>query len=290
MSTSTEISRLQTARNAIRTKFVELGIATGTDKLDALAAAASGIENRGAVNANVQEGATYTIPKGWHNGSGVVAGVAGGGNYSLQEKTVTPTKAQQNVTSDEGYYGMSAVTVNPIPDNFQDVSATNTTAPDVLTGKVFTAADGTVTTGEMPNNGAVSKTLDATANSYTVPKGYHSGTGTVKIVPETKSVTPTKSAQTITPTTGKVLTSVEVGAIPADYITTTDADAVAGEILDGKFAYVKGVKVEGSMPNNGATSGSIDGLTTTSFIVPAGYTTGGTIELTDDIARALAEI
>lgn len=288
--TATELARLQTARNTLRTKAVELGIGLSTDKLDALATDFSGIENRGAVNANVTEGSTYTIPKGYHNGSGVVAGVAGGGNYQLQEKSVTPTKAQQNVTSDEGYYGLSAVTVNPIPENFQDVSATTAAEGDVLTGKVFTAADGTVTTGEMPNNGAVSKTLDATANSYTVPKGYHSGTGTVKIVPETKSVTPTKSAQSVKPTTGKVLTSVEVAAIPADYITTTDADAVAGEILDGKFAYVKGVKVEGSMPNNGATSGSIDGLTTTSFTVPAGYTTGGTIELTDDIARALAEI
>lgn len=290
MSTSTEITRLQTARNTIRTKFVELGIATGTDKLDALATAASGIENRGAVNANVTEGASYTIPKGYHNGSGVVSGVAGGGNYSLQEKTVTPTKSQQNVTSDEGYYGMSAVTVNPIPDNFQDVTPVTAGAGDVLANKIIVDAAGTPVAGTMPNNGAVSKTLDATANSYTVPKGYHSGTGTVKIVPETKSVTPTKSAQTITPTTGKVLTSVEVGAIPADYITTTDADAVAGEILDGKFAYVKGVKVEGGMPNNGATGGSIDGLTTTSLAIPAGYTTGGTVSLTSDIEEALAAI
>lgn len=182
MSTSTEISRLQTARNAIRTKFVELGIANSTDKLDALATAASGIENRGAVNANVQEGATYTIPKGWHNGSGVVAGVAGGGNYALQEKTVTPTKSQQNVTSDEGYYGLSGVTVAAIPDNFQDVSATTTTAPDVLTGKVFTAKDGTPTAGTMPNNGAVTATIDGlTETSYTIPKGYHNGGGKVSL-------------------------------------------------------------------------------------------------------------
>ena len=182
MSTSTEIARLQTSRNTIRSKFVELGIANSVDKLDALATAASGIENRGAVNANVTEGTSFTIPKGYHNGSGVVTGVAGGGNYNLQEKTVTPTKAQQNVTSDEGYYGLAAVTVNAIPDNYQDVSATTTVAADVLTGKVFTAKDGTVTTGTMANNGAVTASFDGlTTSSYTIPVGYHSGGGKVSL-------------------------------------------------------------------------------------------------------------
>lgn len=290
MSTSTEITRLQTARNTIRTKFVELGIATSTDKIDALASAAEGITNRGAVNASVTEGTSYTIPAGYHNGSGVVSGVAGGGNYNLQEKSVTPTKSQQSITSDEGYYGLSGVTVAAIPDNYQDVSATTATAANVLTGKVFTAEDGTVTTGTMANNGAVSKTLDTATTSYTVPAGYHSGTGKVSITTETKSATPTKSAQTITPTTGKVLSSVSVAAIPANYIDTTDADATAANILDGKFAYVNGVKLEGTMANNGATGGSIDGLTTTSLAIPAGYTTGGTISLTSDIEDALAAI
>lgn len=290
MNTANEIARLQTARNTIRTKFVELGIANGTDKLDALATAAEGISNRGAVNATVTEGTTYTIPAGYHNGSGVVAGIAGGGNYALQEKSVTPTKSQQSITSDEGYYGLSGVTVAAIPDNFQDVSATTAVAGDVLTGKVFTTKDGAVTTGTMANNGAVSKTLDTATTSYTVPAGYHSGTGKVSITTETKSATPTKSAQTITPTSGKVLSSVTVDAIPANFIDTTDADAKAAEILDGKFAYVGGVKVEGTMANNGATGGSIDGLTTTSYTIPAGYTTGGTVSLTSDIETALAAI
>lgn len=290
MSTSNEISRLQTARNTIRTKFVELGIATSVDKLDALATAASGIENRGAVNASVTEGTSYTIPKGYHNGGGVITGVAGGGNYNLQEKTVTPTKSQQNVTSDEGYYGLSSVTVNAIPDNYQDVSATTVAAADVLTGKVFTAKDGTVTTGTMANNGAVSKTLDTTTTSYTVPAGYHSGTGKVSIATETKSVTPTKSAQDVTPTAGKVLSKVSVAAIPANYIDTTDATAKAAQILDGETAYVNTVKVEGTMPNNGATGGSIDGITTMSLAIPAGYTTGGTVSLTSDIEDALKDI
>ena len=36
MSTATEITRLQTARNTIRDKLIELGLAVSTDKLDVL--------------------------------------------------------------------------------------------------------------------------------------------------------------------------------------------------------------------------------------------------------------
>lgn len=287
---ATQIARIQTDRNTIRTKLVELGLAQTTANLDALATAISGIENRGAVSASVQEGDTYTIPKGYHNGSGTVSGVAGGGNYNLQSKSVTPTKSQQNVTPDSGYFGLSDVTVGAIPENFQDVSATTAVATDVLTGKVFTTKEGTVTTGTMPNNGAVTKTLDASTKTYTIPKGYHSGSGKVSITTETKSATPTKSSQTISATSGKLLTSVTVAAIPADYIVTTDATATSEQILDGSSAYVNGEKVSGSMPNNGNTSKSIDGLTAISVTIPAGYTTGGTVTLTDDIEEALADI
>ena len=290
MSIALELSRIQTDRNTIRAKLVELGMATGTANLDALATAIDGIINQGAVSVTVQEGETYTIPKGYHNGSGTVSGVAGGGNYNLQSKSITPTKKQQNVTPDAGYYGLSDVTVAPIPDAYQDVSSTTAAAGDVLTGKVYVLADGTVTTGTMPNNGAVSKTLDATTISYTIPKGYHSGTGTVTITLETKTVTPTKTAQDITPTSGKVLSKVTVNPIPDNYIDTTDADATAANILVDKTAYVGGVKVTGTMANNGDTSGTIDGLTTTSAAIPAGYTSGGTVSLTNDIETALAAI
>jgi hypothetical protein len=290
MSVATEISRIQTARNAIRSKAVELGIGTGTDDLTKLAAEIEAIENRGAVSATVQEGDTYTIPKGYHNGSGTVSGVSGGGNYNLQSKTVTPTKSQQNVTPDPGYYGLSDVTVSSIPENYQDVSSVTATGADVLTGKVFVDKAGKTTTGTMPNNGAATETLTPGKLSYTIPKGYHSGTGKVQITPETKSVTPNKSVQTVEPTDGKVLTSVEVAAIPEAYVDTSDGTAVAGDILKGKTAYAKGAKVTGSMANNGAVSGEIDGLTTTSFAVPAGYTTGGSVSLTGDIEEALAAI
>lgn len=292
MSTQTEITRIQTARNTLRQKAVELGIAQNTAKIDTLATAFDGIENKGAVSANVKEGESFTIPKGYHNGSGTVKGVAGGGSYELQAKTVSPTKKQQSVTPDSGYYGLSGVTVEAIPEIYQDVSPVTAGAADVLANKIIVNASGETVAGTMTNNGAVSKTLDATTSnqSYTVPKGYHSGSGKVSIVLEEKSATPTKSAQTITPTAGKVLSKVSVAAIPADYITTTDANAVAANILDDKTAYVNGVKVTGTMPNNGAISKTIDGLSVTSATIPAGYTSGGTVSLTGDIEEALAAI
>ena len=297
MSTSTEITRLTSARNTIRNKMVSLGLGTSTDLLDDLADEIDGIVNQGAVSATVQEGDTYSIPAGYHNGSGTVSGVSGGGNYTLQAKSVTPTKSQQSITSDSGYYGLSGVTVAAIPEAYQDVSSTTVTAGDVLATKVFVTASGTVTTGTMTNNGAVSKTLDATTSnqSYTVPAGYHNGSGTVTIVLEEKSATPSGSSQNITPTSGKVLSKVTVAAIPAKYADTTGDDAVATNILYGKKAHSissgSAVAITGSMPNNGAVSATFDGLVTTSYTVPAGYHNGsGTVSLTSDIEDALAAI
>ena len=48
---------------------------------------------------------------------------------SAQTKTVTPTKAVQTVTADEGKY-LSSVTVNPIPSNYSNI----TTSFDATTG------------------------------------------------------------------------------------------------------------------------------------------------------------
>ena len=290
MSIATELSRIQTDRNTIRTKLVALGLVSSTANLDDCATAVNGIENRGAVSASVQEGDTYTIPAGYHNGSGTVSGVSGGGNYSLQSKTVTPTKAQQPITPDSGYYGLSDVTVAAIPDAYQDVSSVTAAAGDVLTGKIVVTADGKVTTGTMPNNGAVSKVLDTGTTTYTIAKGYHSGTGSVKITTEAKTVTPTKESQQVTPSTGKVLSQVTVAAIPSNFIDTSEGDATAPDILSGKIAFVGGLKVTGTMPDNGSVEGTMDGLTTTSVTIPAGYTSGGAVSLTGDIEQALAAI
>lgn len=276
---ATQITRIANDRNTIRNKMIDFGLAESTANLDALATAVDGIANCGAVSATVQEGDTYTIPKGYHNGSGTVSGVAGGGNYKLQSKQVTPTKAQQNVTPDAGYYGLSDVTVAAIPQAYQDVSTVTATAKDVLANKVIVTADGTVTTGTMPNNGAVAQKLDGKTTSYTVPAGYHDGKGTVSVTVETKSATPTKEEQTITPTEGSLLSSVTVGAIPAEYVDTTDGTATAAQILTGRTAYVAGEKVTGTMPNNSPAATVLD-TETASYTIPAGYHDGtGSVSL-----------
>lgn len=50
-------------------------------------------------------------------------------------------------------------------------------AANVLAGKTFTNDNG-FDTGTMVNNGAVTQTLSA-GQSYTIPEGYHNGSGTV---------------------------------------------------------------------------------------------------------------
>ena len=276
---ATQITRITNDRNTIRNKMIDFGLAEPTANLDALAAAIDGIVNQGAVSAEVQEGDTYTIPKGYHNGSGTVSGVAGGGNYKLQSKSITPTKSQQNVTPDAGFFGLSDVTVAAIPAAYQDVSSVTAVAGDVLANKIIVTADGSVTTGTMPNNGAVSQKLDTATTSYTVPAGYHSGTGTVSITTETKSATPSKKQQTVTPTEGSVLSSVTVKAIPAEYADTSDATATAAQILTGQTAYVDGEKVTGTMPNNSPAATVLD-TETASYTIPAGYHDGtGSVSL-----------
>ena len=292
MSVASYISTIEANRNTIRNKLIELGMAASSDKLDKLATAIEGIVNQGAVSITVQEGDTYTIPAGYHNGNGTVSGVSGGGNYALQAKSATPTKKQQTIAPDSGFYGLSGVTIAAIPEAYQDTSSVTASAGDVLTGKVIVTADGTVTPGEMINNGAVDKTLDATVITYTVPKGYHSGSGKVQIVLETKTVTPSKSKQDVTPTSGKVLSKVTVEAIPDKYQDVSGVTATAANVLDGNYFVDKtGALTEGAMPNKGAITGSIDGMTTTSYTVPAGYHNGsGTVSLTNDIENALAAI
>lgn len=282
MSISEQLNRIRTDKNTIRNKLVELGLATNTDNLDKLAATINGIEKKSGIQAEVLEGATYTIPAGYHDGSGVVIGktdVQGDfKRYTLQAKTgIIPNTKQQTITSDEGNYGLSSVTVEPIPSNFKDVSNITATAPDVLAGTIFIDDEGDEVTGGMPNQGAISKTLDMTLssggeytnNSYKVPKGYHNGNGEVKIAFEEQTViTPDDKRHEIRPNAGKVLSTVLVYPVSEEYIAgKTQGTATENDIADGMTAYVNGKQVTGSVP---VRSNSDVGVNNLNFAIPAG--------------------
>lgn len=64
----------------------------------------------------------------------------------------------------------------------------------------------------------------------------------------------------------------------AKFYDTASGDAVAANILSGKKAFNSSGEVTGSMPNNGATGGTINTKAGT-VAIPAGYTTGGTVSL-----------
>lgn len=126
-----------------------------------------------------------------------------------------------------------------------DTSDANATVSQIL--KDATAyVKGSKVTGTMTNNGAVSGTISTKAQQYTVPVGYHDGSGKVQIATaeqykiiadniksgvsilgvtgsysgeaaqlQSKSVTPSFSSQTVTADSGyDALSQVTVGAIP----------------------------------------------------------------------------
>lgn len=132
-----------------------------------------------------------------------------------------------------------------------DTSGATATADEILYGQTA-YANGDVVTGSMVNNGAVTGTITTKTQQYTIPVGYHDGSGKVsissteqaKIVAsniksgvvilgvtgtysgegvraQTKTATPTTSQQTILPDANyDYLSQVTVNAIP--YVETAN--------------------------------------------------------------------
>lgn len=78
----------------------------------------------------------------------------------------------------------------------------------------------------------------------------------------------------------------DVNALPEDGggVDVSGVTAGAADVLIGKkIVTAAGNLEDGTMPNNGAISKTMDGLNTKSVSIPKGYTSGGTVSMTDDI-------
>lgn len=173
-----------------------------------------------------------------------VSKVVYGGNtlIDLTADTITKEKVLKGYTA-HGADGEPITGTCEYDANTQDATATEA---EILINK--TAYNkGVKITGKMPNNGAVSGKISSKAGKYTVPQGYHDGSGTVQIdateqaklipaniragvtildvegtmsgsegvKPQSKTVTPSTTQQTVLPDTEYThLSQVVVKAIP----------------------------------------------------------------------------
>ena len=167
-----------------------------------------------------------------------------GGNTLIDITDTTAAAAQ--VLDNYYFYGRDGVKYEGTCTYNADTSDATASASEILAG-VSAYVNGNKITGTMVNNGAVTGTITTKAQQYSIPVGYHDGSGKVAIstteqnkiiagniksgitilgvegnysgeaisVEANKNCTPTSSQQVITPSTGyDYLAQVTVAAIP----------------------------------------------------------------------------
>jgi hypothetical protein len=202
--------------------------------------------NNGSVSQTLtSQGEEYTIPEGYHDGTGTVT-------------TDIVNLSAGNIRA--------GATVGGVDGTF--TSDATATAGQILSGRTA-YVNGSKVTGSMTNNGAVSKTLTTQGASYTIPSGYHNGSGTV-------------TANITNLTAANIKAGTTVGGVEGTF--TSDATATAGQILSGRTAYVNGSKVTGTMPVKTNDYGAPrTGQTGRLYVTPeAGYHDGTVRVYTDD--------
>jgi len=110
----------------------------------------------------------------------------------MEELFTSVSDGKQKIAAaitDMGQSASGSDTFEQLSDKIKDISKdANAATNHVLSGKTFYQG-GSKKTGTMPNRGAVTNTITTQGGSYTIPAGYHSGSGKVtanfaNLVPE----------------------------------------------------------------------------------------------------------
>ena len=126
-----------------------------------------------------------------------------------------------------------------------DTQDATVTASEILVGKTA-YAKGNKVTGEMVNNGAVAGTISTVAGEYTIPQGYHDGSGKVAIDTNEQAKLIAENIRegiTVLGVTG-TMTGTEGANPEAKEVTPSTIEQVILPNTEGGFNYLSQVTVK----------------------------------------------